>query len=399
MTTTANPHSAVPASLGYYHQSLYGLIALLDAEDDESVSIETADDVELHGTVPTLHQIKSSQGSPAPLTNRCVPLWKTLCIWCTSHFRLTARFVLVTQASIGRRSCLNPLTSFGTDRLQVCDILQTEAVQILRIRKQQKKDGKRLSFKQQAPGCKAFLGLKKPDRRDLLSRVEIRPNSFATADIPAQIANRLKPVLPPVIRSSAIERLIEWWDRRIAQGFLRQLQRSVSKLELQRRLHEIVSSFQPDSLPDDFGKMTPPSLDTELGGIMERQIELVNGGADRIKHAALVRWRARNQRERWLTGNLAMAAELADYDASLAEAWDYRFKSLRHDCRESTPDEKCVGGRDLLDWTQTTAPTELAPLRQNWTKPYIVQGTYHELADELAVGWHPDYDILLRQPS
>lgn len=398
METATNKHSAVPAALGYYHQSLYGLVALLDADDDESVSIETADDVELHGKVPTLHQIKSSQGKTASLTDKCVPLWKTLCIWCTSQFRDTAQFLLVTQARISTRSCLQPLTFSGSDRSTVCDALQKIAREVLETRKQQKKDGKRLSFKSLAPGCKAFLSLKRRKQEHLLSRIQIRPSSFATADIPAVVAERLRTVLPPDIRILAVERLIEWWDRRIALGLLRQSPRFVSKLELQHRVHEIVSTLHPDSLPDDFGSEVPESIESELGGIMEQQIELVDGGADRIKLAALARWRARNQRERWLTENLAMASALTAFDSSLTESWEYLFKATKHDSRESSDDEKRKRGRDLLDWSQTKAPSEVPPLRHNWTKPYLVQGSFHELADGNIVGWHPDYDALLQSP-
>ena len=395
MTIATNRHSAVPSALGYYHQSLYGLVALLDAEDDESVSVETADDVELHGTVPTLHQIKSSQGTIRTLTPKCVSLWKTLCIWCTSQFRDTASFVLVTHAEISRRSCLLPLTVSGSDRSSVCNTLQQIANQVHDTRKQQKLNGERLSFKSIAPGCKAFLALKRRKQEDLLSRIEIRPSSFATADIPSEVGERLKSVLPPGIRNLAVERLIEWWDRRIALGFLKQMPRIVTKLELQRRVHEIVSLLQPDSLPDDFGTELPESLDGELGGIMEKQIELVDGGEARIKFAAVSRWRARNQRERWLTENLAMASELTAFDSSLIESWGYLFKAMKHDARAASAEEKKKRGRDLLDWSHTKAPSEVPPLRRDWTKPYLVQGTFHELADSKSVGWHPDYDVIL----
>jgi len=45
---TAEDHSAINAALGFYYQSLYGLLAILKAvDDDATVCLERLDDVEI----------------------------------------------------------------------------------------------------------------------------------------------------------------------------------------------------------------------------------------------------------------------------------------------------------------------------------------------------------------
>jgi len=40
-----NQFSAAPQSLGYYYQALYGLLLILDGNEDAKVSIESLDDI------------------------------------------------------------------------------------------------------------------------------------------------------------------------------------------------------------------------------------------------------------------------------------------------------------------------------------------------------------------
>ncbi len=61
--------------------------------------------------------------------------------------------------------------------------------------------------------------------------------------------------------------------------------------ELLERLNAIRVDLTAPQLPDDFGRAEPNDISSELGGNMQRQIELVDGGFPRIKRAARERWR------------------------------------------------------------------------------------------------------------
>jgi len=371
---------------------MYGLLVLLDADDDDgSVSIETDDDVVLQGKTPTLLQLKSSMGRARPISERSVQLWKTLRIWSTSPRRSAANFILVTSARVKEGSLLGALSEIGTDRTALCHALETEAKKILDTRRQQKKNGAKLSFGTLAPGCRAFMVLAQRDRLSLLERASLHAASFPTAEFPAQIELRLRTVVQRSRRGPLVIRLMEWWDRRVVRGFLREMPREITKLELQQRIEEMIHSLQPNALPDDFGRQEPDTVDGECGSIMEQQIHLVEGGAARLKRAAVARWRARNQRNRWLRDDLAVAAELKEYDDKLIEAWSDRFDPMRHDVESQPEDQKRRQGRSLLDWSHLGAPGDLAPIRPTWSHDYLIQGIYQELADQCQVGWHPDF--------
>lgn len=77
-TVGSSGHSAIDAALGFYYQSLYGLLAIVKAtEDDATVCLERLDDVEiiLNGR-PLLLQLKHSLGKkPAAVSLTSVALW------------------------------------------------------------------------------------------------------------------------------------------------------------------------------------------------------------------------------------------------------------------------------------------------------------------------------------
>jgi hypothetical protein len=264
------------------------------------------------------------------------------------------------------------------------------------VRKQQRKAGERLSYRKHAKGCRLFLSLRKSRRVSFLDRISFQAGSFPTSEFPAEIAKRMQNILHRALRDQLAERLMEWWDRRIARGFLKEMPRTVSKLELQQQIQTFLQALQPDSLPDGFSRRRPDSLASELGGIMEQQIRLVAGGDNRIQRAALARWRARNQRNQWLDADLAAAAELIEYDDHLIEQWSDLFGPMCDDMKASASQEKITHGLALLDWSHVHAPRAVRPLRLNWNHEFLVQGIYQELSDQCRVGWHPNYVSLLQ---
>ena len=139
----------------------------------------------------------------------------------------------------------------------------------------------------------------------------------------------------------------------------------------------------------------PPSIAAVTGRVMEKQIELVKGGSQRLNREFVARWRARNQRDEWLEDDLAAAAELDKFDQSLIEIWGDRFGPMKDDCAGLAEDECSRHGLVLLDWSHLEAHKALPPIRPLWPHAYLVQGSLQQLAEQIKVGWHPNYDALL----
>ncbi|WP_089726332.1 ABC-three component system protein [Candidatus Thiosymbion oneisti] len=391
MATTSN-HSARDPAVGFYYQGLYALVVLLDADDLASAIIEGDDDIQLDGPEPKLIQLKHSLGNPPAFNEHNDGFWKAIHNWIAHLHEGHSHFLFITTAEVDSASPLTGLTSGGSQRQSVVDSLVNEAQHVRDHRQQQEDTGKTLSYKKRWLGCKAFLDLSAKDRRHLVERIQLMPRSFVATRIVDEVERRLL-IVPLRIRRQLAERLIEWWDWQAASALIGLRERTVSKQEVLEKISDLIQSLGEDALPDDYGHRTPPKGEG-LGNNLTRQIRLVGGGERRIDRAARDRWRARNQRGRWLDERLSNISELKRFDDSLAEAWKDRHDELQEDC-DAGRKEPESGGRGLLDWSYHTAPGQLPPIRSSWREAYLVHGSYQQMAEELEVGWHPEYRALL----
>ena len=396
---------ATDSALGFYFQACYALIVLLDTGDDDSVSVETQDDVEQFGTNPTLRQLKHSLGKPGPLSEKNDGLWKTIGIWLKVFPARKHRFIFVTCAEIDAVSSLLELASPGA-RNGVLKLLEEEAKRVVDAVSKDassaattKGPNNPTPYKDRIGPSREFLKLSQADRQEFLKRLTIIHRNFNATKLPFEVEKRLSNY-KKTTRSQLSELLLQWWDRRVALSLTNQAPREITKEELLDRLHMLNDQLADDNLPDHFSFTEPPSLKSELGLSMEEQIKLVNGGPARVSRAAKARWRARNQRNRWLSSNIGLAAELGQFDARLVEHWYERHAPLCDDCKTNGWDEKkkVSEGLGLLDWSHHEAPTTIPAVRPKWDKAFFTQGTYQQLADEKKVGWHPEYEIRLAAP-
>lgn len=397
----SNPHSADASFLGYYFQGMYALVKLLEAGDFDKVSIETEDDVSLKNPEEkriSLYQLKHSLGTKGNLTIKNDGLWKTIRIWSNiikeSENDEDTFFIFVTPLNINKENCLIKLSEEGSDRTDVINNLFEEAKRVLQEREKAiLKKEKVLPYNTRAPGCEAFLGLTDNQRKNLANKMTIHPNSFNIKTVNEEVEKRIKNTVPIKMRKPLIERLIEWWDRRVVLGLLDKSPREIKKMELIQEISNIVNSLEDDTLPDDFSsKDEEVDVSDELGGVMEAQIDLVKGGPPRKRRAAVARWKARNQRERWIDDELSNILELNKLDDRLIREWKDRFEAMQYDFAGCDEDILCTNGRDLLDWSHLDASREVVPIRTNWSQPFLVQGSYQQLAEEMKVGWHPNYE-------
>jgi hypothetical protein len=390
--TTTRSHSAHDTAVGFYFQALYALVVLLDADDLASAAIEGDDDIQLDGPEPKLIQLKHSLGNPPPINEHNDGFWKAIHNWIAHLDEGHSRFLFVTAAKVDPNSPLTELAIDGSKRQSVVDCLADEAQRVRNRLKHQQNSGKALSYKKRWPGCEAFLDLSVEGRQRLVERIRLMPSTFQATGIVDEVEQRLR-TIPMRMRNQVANRLIEWWDWQAASALIGRRERSIGKHEVLERISELIQSLGEEALPDDYGHRIPPEGEG-LGNNLTRQIQLVGGGEKRITRAARDRWRARSQRGRWLEERLSNISELKRFDASLEEAWNDRHEQLQEDCTAGHKEPKS-GGLELLDWSYDKAPVQLPPIRPNWRMPYLVHGSYQQMAEELVVGWHPVYRTLL----
>ncbi len=89
--------------------------------------------------------------------------------------------------------------------------------------------------------------------------------------------------------------------------------------------------------------------------------------------------------------SLAYAHELDTYDEMLVEEWKDRHEVIAHDVANSEDDRQKKAGLELLDWSHEKAHYELRAFKDGIDLPYLVRGSFQQLAEELLVGWHPAF--------
>lgn len=399
-TVESGGHSAVDAALGFYYQSLYGLLAVVNAtEDDATVCLERLDDVEivLNGR-PLLVQLKHSLSKkPAAVSLASVALWKTLRAWIDVLPKVSlddTRFQLVTVATLSSASVLAPLLDEKASRAKLLKLLEAEAERVVNEHSFAKKNGKSpLPHSERLPGCSAYLNLSSAIREKLLSRVTIHPAANDINKIQRDIMTGLT-AFPPNQREAISQRLMEWWDLQIVYSFCAKRDRFITKLEVQQRLLEMAGELSRDELLADFQFDAPPD-DHSPPSMIATQLELVSCSKAEIRSAQREEWRARSQRHKWMTERADMAVRIYRYDRYLVQEWGDRHEPVVEQHQLAAEDIKRAAGLQIFQWSFSQAHQEIDPFAKNWSASYYVRGTYQVLAVEKTVGWHPDYVKLL----
>lgn len=385
---TTNPFEATASALGYAFQFRYSLARALDLRlggVDWSIAIEAGDDVEKLGIGGReLHQLK--QRAPGTsLTDASVDLWKTLRVWCQALESgtldlSTTRLLLVTTATVAEGSAPDLLRSnSGRDEATALVLLKNVAATSVN--------------KTNAKAYKAFAALGDPQLRLLLRQVEVVDN---TVDITA-LRERLRSVAVQAVRRSQteafLERLEGWWFEKCLKT-LSAPNAFIEGVEFDAFYNRLRDGFHPDRLrvdPDVAG------MHVESNGFDERifvrQLGFTKVSPERIRYAVRDYVRASTQRSQWIRHQVLLIGDLAHYERRLCEEWELRFERMRDDLGETSGEaDRLAAGKQMLRWAEDVSTL---PIRDGCNEPFLTRGTYHHLADEAAVGWHPDFRELL----
>lgn len=395
-------HSAVNAALGFYYQSLYGLLSIVRAShDDAAVCLERLDDVEiLTNGQSLLAQLKHSLSKkPAAVTLSSIALWKTLKAWIDVLPAVSlgdTRFHLVTVAPLPSGSPLEVLLDDLSPRTNLLALLQDEAQRVVDEHSAGKKAKKQPPpHADRVSSCVAYLGLNDIIREKLLSRITVQPAASNINDIPKDITKELKN-FPPERRETIAQKLMEWWDLQVVYSFCDKRNRAISMLEVQQKITEISGELEREELLADFQFVTPPG-DHTPPSMISQQLQLVGGTIREVQAAEREEWRARSQRHKWLNERIDMAVRIDRYDQLLVETWEDKHCVMVETHADASEEAKRASGLEIFRWSFSQAHAQIPPFAHNWNTSYYVRGSYQVLAVEQEVGWHPDYRALLAE--
>ena len=162
--------------------------------------------------------------------------------------------------------------------------------------------------------------------------------------------------------------------------------------EIEAQMSDLREQFKQEALPID-DNLLEFTLDdatqaAQADSKFVRQLDLIKAGKRRIAAAIRDYYRAFEQRSRWMRDDLLLIGELDKYERRLIEEWELVFEAMRDKLgAEATDNAKEQAARNVLQWVERTP----IPIRLNVTEPFVTRGSLHMLADEVRVGWHPEF--------
>jgi hypothetical protein len=390
MTTS---FSAVDPALGYLYQVRLALLWSLRrarSGTDFIVSLETLDDVTFEsvgGTPEELLQAKHHRDREATLTNASSDLWKSLRVWfegyASKQVPLSTTRYLLTTGVAPPASVASLLQAEGRDVEKALQLL-------VAVTRTSESDSNSKAYR-------AFLDASLTTRKAILSNVVVIDRAATVVTIDEEIKKELRWSAQEEHLDAFARRLEGWWlDRVVKQLADPGGTSKISGSELDQMIDELREQFKPANLPID-PDLASYVLEAHIktaraGSPFVHQLRLVAAGDDRVVGAMRNYYRAFEQRSRWMRDHLLLVGELTRYDGKLVEEWEQAFLAAKDELSPSAAeDDKRKCGRQVL----TKIEEVRLPVRPEVVESFVARGSFHMLADEARVGWHPDYRDLM----
>lgn len=454
-------YSAAASGIGYIQQQVYYSLYLILEQYEPSISIriEGRDDIELleKNKLRELIQIKHHENQNVSLSNRSIDFWKTIGIW-SDHVKKNwitvpdTHLILCTTAKVSDESIPSLLRAASkSDRHRACQQLRDEAIsckltkdalqklsekniptQLLEKltsfenRKFSSKEEFWETFKKEIKSIKGidkyeqlildstkanrelqkafdlFMNLSVEQQNNLVEAIQILDSSDNIIDTHKKLENTLHGI-GLEYRHEALNELLGWWLEIVVEHLYNNSQETISKEKVEHYISFIARKFSIN-LPEDYE--LPPDFDSRLkeNERFVRQLKVINARDELRKIAIEYHHRAFHQRTKWRNEGRIGFKELEEYEQELIHWWE----ESRCDLIDRFEDEYNCKFNELNEESLKKFGKELyAEIRKNNQKTaphisikrdYMVQGSYHILADELSekeniprVYWHPKF--------
>ena len=376
-------HNVSGQLLGYLYQVRFALNLLLESDDPNyQISLEKFDDIafDREGTPIQLIQAKHHT-APASLTDSSTDLWRTLNVWLdaiTSDYSLLDHtdFVIITTATAPNNSAAK-LIQQG---------FYNDALMKLKEAKNASKNHANSSF---------YLKFNSTDDSILLrlvKRIRIVSSASNVVDVEKRIQKQIRIACKPEHVSMATERIEGWWLHECVKALCSTDPIITTQRQLYAKVYEITRQYGDDNLPIEFwdlDEVEEAELDPKDRIFLE-QLRLIQYNSRTLRIAIQDYYRASMQRSSWLRQGLIYADELDTYEHRLKDAWEHAFADMEEDLEvygNPTEEEKIKAGKALY---RKVMDKDIR-IRTGVNAEYVMQGTYHHLANKLKIGWHVDF--------
>ncbi|MBU2079547.1 MAG: hypothetical protein KJ875_15550 [Alphaproteobacteria bacterium] len=384
MTDLSKYNASAPMA-GYIFQSRLALLrglqltrkspqAIISIEKFDDVAFETED--HKNCLIQAKHHIV-----PKSLDDKSVDVWKTLKIWMegakSGVFEVSkTSYMLITTSEAPAGSAMGKLREGNSpdDVGEAYDLLLKAA-----------EDSEN---KTTETARNLFRTLTEDEVCLLLSRILVIDNHPNLTNVFEELSAELN-IVAPTSPNLAAEYLEGWWLNQVAQHLIEERCGGIPVQHIILKAFEIGKLLAEDALPiDDPADLSVKEYSFEdEGRLFVRQMRAVKLPDAMVQDATSDFYRAYAQRSRWSRESLILEDELSNYDDRLQDSWKRKFEAdlLLADANDEP--SKLKLGRSVFLW----ATQESTPLR-NVVEKWITAGSYHGLADQNKVRWHPEFE-------
>ena len=377
-------------SLGYYYQVLYSLYLMLVRREKSNLTIklEDLDDLVINCSGNShLIQLKHHNTDENSLSDKSLDFWKTIRVWSTEIAQDKIReinntiFSLVTTGKISDKSFLLKLKDGSTRNTKYA---LTEMIRISADR----------SVYSTKKSYEAFSSLSDEQKKLLVDNIYIIDQEVNIVAVPGLIKSQLRYSAPPDKVDALFDGVIGWWFRQCIDLLSNSGQSEIKEQDLQNEIWSIIETLKQDNLPDSFVlDVIENPLNEYENHIFFKQLKLIALGNRSLLNAVNDFRKAYGQKNKWLQDGLIMPDELEKYENNLFDNWNRMFSIVVDKIDDTENSQKLIqAGQDFYnEFIVKSHPN----IRTNYSSAYYPIGSYHMLAEEKRIGWHPNYENLI----
>lgn len=380
-------HEAVEPMLGYLYQIRYALFLLLDSDDERSnISIEKFDDVsftEGYNTKDRI-QLKHHIKSKGSLSNASSDMWRTIKVWADliskdRDILDSTKFIIITTSNATEKSAAGYLKPMNRNTDKAYKILKN-------ITKTSESESNSKYYK-------AFNDLGEHISRKLINNIYIIDNACNIIDVKEKILKYIKFASRPEHEDAIFERLEGWWYKNSIEYLVSDNPTFINQRQIRTFISDIRDEYSKENLPIDIDEEfnIEEIFSKYENRIFCEQLKLINIGSGRLKKAISDYYKSYTQRSKWAKDGLIYVNEVEKYEERLIDEWERLYLEMEEELEyldDSIKDKwKINYGRDLYK----KISDKNINIRKECIEPFIMRGSYHDLANRMEIGWHIEF--------
>jgi hypothetical protein len=385
-------HSAAGANAAFIYQFPRALFWLASSPSGFKIGIETDDDVAVQGSEGerVLEQDKHSiQADAQPFGDRSVDLWKTLSIWIdaldTGEVDADkTKFLMVTNKTLP--DCLAKKIGRAKEQSEITECVNSmKAISAHPVESTKKFMARVMRMSSSDNLKKLIKNCEFNDASDATAGTELNAKTISYLQLQDNLRKEAVSILNE-LRGWILESALSAWQKGLPawierDHFVNQFQAIVGREN--RKLRRERSEHLIPVAEDDIGQ--------HKASLFVKQMYLVSDDDSVIDTAIREFIRCSIEKLRLSVDGNVTDEDWIAFDTTLQARWD-KIRNRIKRLAKQTDKEEDVG---FEIFTETTEEHREKLAGSDTEQVYLTSGTYHRLANNLKVGWHPQYDKIL----